>query len=147
MRVEERFFTYFRTSYSKFIQLSHADCRELCRLLRPSNTNNLGMVTTLLPITVAEWSKAWTVFARSDRGFESHSGHGCLVYVFILCCVVLCLGRGLATSWSLVQRVLPSVKMIMKLKGEARAHGGCRASEKKNYRPSERLPGGKRRTT
>jgi hypothetical protein len=25
-------------------------------------------------------------------------------------CVVLCLGRGLATSWSLVQGVLPSVK-------------------------------------
>jgi hypothetical protein len=47
-------------------------------------------------------------------------------------CVVLCLGRGLATSWSLVQAVLPSVKMIMKLKKEARAHRGCRASEKKN---------------
>jgi hypothetical protein len=30
--------------------------------------------------------------------------------------VVLYLGRGLATSWSLVQGVLPSVKMIMKLK-------------------------------
>jgi hypothetical protein len=55
----------------------------------------------------------------------------CCVYVFILCCVVLCLRRGLATSWSLVQGVLPSVKMIMKLKEEARAHGGCRASEKK----------------
>jgi hypothetical protein len=26
-------------------------------------------------------------------------------------CVVLCLGRGLATSWSLVQGVLPSVKL------------------------------------
>jgi hypothetical protein len=31
-------------------------------------------------------------------------------------CVVLCLGRGLATNSSLVQRVLPSVKMITKLK-------------------------------
>jgi hypothetical protein len=40
----------------------------------------------------------------------------------VLCvCVVLCLGRGLATSSSLVQEVLPSVKMIMELKREARA--------------------------
>jgi hypothetical protein len=44
-----------------------------------------------------------------DRGFESHTRHGCLICVFILC-FVLCLGRGLATSWSLVQGVLPSVK-------------------------------------
>jgi hypothetical protein len=31
-------------------------------------------------------------------------------------CVFLCLGKGLATSWSLVQGVLPSVKMIMNWK-------------------------------
>jgi hypothetical protein len=30
--------------------------------------------------------------AVTDRRFESHSGHGCLV------CVVLCLGSGLATG-------------------------------------------------
>jgi hypothetical protein len=47
-------------------------------------------------------------------------------------CVVLCLGRGLATSWSLVQGVLPSVKWSWNWKPEARAQGGCRASEKKN---------------
>jgi hypothetical protein len=35
-----------------------------------------------------------------DRGFESHSRHG----------VLLCLGRGLATNWSPVQGVLPSVQ-------------------------------------
>jgi hypothetical protein len=29
--------------------------------------------------------------------------------------VVLCLGSGLATSWSLAQGVLPSVKMITEL--------------------------------
>jgi hypothetical protein len=34
-------------------------------------------------------------------------------------------------SWSLIQGVLPSVKMIMKLKEEARADIGCRASEKR----------------
>jgi hypothetical protein len=46
-------------------------------------------------------------------------------------CIVLCLDRGFATRWSLIQGVLPSVKMIMKLIEEARAQGGCRASEKK----------------
>jgi hypothetical protein len=47
------------------------------------------------------------------------------VYVFILC-----LGRGLATSWSLVQGVLRSVKWSWNWKSEARAQGGYRASEK-----------------
>jgi hypothetical protein len=41
------------------------------------------------------------VFARIerwDRGFESHSRHGCL-YVRLFCvCVVLCVGGGLATG-------------------------------------------------
>jgi hypothetical protein len=31
---------------------------------------------------------------RWDRGFESHSRHGCL------CAFILCVGRGLATGWS-----------------------------------------------
>jgi hypothetical protein len=48
-------------------------------------------------------------------------------------CVVPCLGRGLATSRSPVQGVLPSVKVIMKLKAEAGVQKGCRASEKKLY--------------
>jgi hypothetical protein len=56
-----------------------------------------------------------------DRGFESHLGHGCLVFVcmcaFFCVCVVLCLGRGLATSWSPVQGVLPS-GMIKKLRNQ-----------------------------
>jgi hypothetical protein len=51
------------------------------------------------------------------------------VYMCLFCvCVVLCLSRGLATSWSLVQRVLPSVKWSWNWKAEARTHGGCRAS-------------------
>jgi hypothetical protein len=33
-----------------------------------------------------------------DRGFESHSGHGCLVLVFVCVFLCLCTGRGLATS-------------------------------------------------
>jgi hypothetical protein len=51
----------------------------------------------------------------------------CLFCVYI----VLYLGRGLATSWSFAQDILQSVKMIMKLKAEARAQGECTASEKK----------------
>jgi hypothetical protein len=43
---------------------------------------------------------------RWNYEFESHSGHGCLVCV----CVVLCLDSCLATGWSLVRGVLPSVK-------------------------------------
>jgi hypothetical protein len=45
-----------------------------------------------------------------DRGFESHSGHRYLIRVCVFCvCVVLCLGRDLATSLSPVQGVLPPV--------------------------------------
>jgi hypothetical protein len=83
-----------------------------------------------LPVTVAERSKAWTVFARWEAGIVARmfSVGMCLFCV----CVVLCLGRDVATSWSLAQGVLPSVKIIMKLKkAETRAQGGCRASEKK----------------
>jgi hypothetical protein len=42
------------------------------------------------------------------RRFESHLRHGC-VCMFILCC-------GLATSWSPVEEVLPTVHRIKKLK-------------------------------
>jgi hypothetical protein len=37
---------------------------------------------------------------RWDRGFESHSGHGCLcVYMRLFCvCAVMCLGSDLATG-------------------------------------------------
>jgi hypothetical protein len=45
-------------------------------------------------------------------------------------CVVLCLGSGLATSLSLAQGVLPSVKWSWNRKSEARAQGGCSASQK-----------------
>jgi hypothetical protein len=51
-------------------------------------------------------------------------------------CVVLCSGRGLETGWSLVQGVLPSLKMIIKLKKHRPGpKGGCRASGKKNPHP------------
>jgi hypothetical protein len=43
--------------------------------------------------------------------------------------LILCLGRGLATSWSIVQGVLPIVNRSGNRK-EARAHKGCRVSKK-----------------
>jgi hypothetical protein len=55
----------------------------------------------------SQWPRGLRPLERWDRGFESHSMHGCL-YAFILC-VVLCAGSGLATGWSLVQGVLPIV--------------------------------------
>jgi hypothetical protein len=51
-------------------------------------------------------------------GFESHSRHGCL-RAFVLClCYLVCAGSDLATGWSLVQRVLPTVYRITKLKNK-----------------------------
>jgi hypothetical protein len=74
-----------------------------------------------VPITVAARSKAWTVFARSNARFESHSRHGCLH------CVVLCAGIGLATGWSLLQGVLPSVYRIKKPKKRSRSNIGLQS--------------------
>jgi hypothetical protein len=51
-------------------------------------------------VTVAEWCKAWTVFARSEAGIVgSNPTHGTDIGVCmrLFCvCVVLCLGSGLA---------------------------------------------------
>jgi hypothetical protein len=64
---------------------------------------------------------------RWDRGIESQSRHGCLCVRLFCVCVALCLGRGLATGWSLVQGVPPSVKQW--LRNWRRGQGptkGCR---------------------
>jgi hypothetical protein len=70
---------------------------------------------------------------RWDRGFESHSRHGCLCLRLFCVCVVLCVGSGLATGLSLIQGVLPSVKkkMITELKNRPGPSKGCRATGKK----------------
>jgi hypothetical protein len=64
-------------------------------------------------VTVSERSKACTAFLRSEVGIVgSNPTHGMDVWCvcsFFCVCVVLCLGRGLSTSWSPVQGVLPSV--------------------------------------
>jgi hypothetical protein len=75
---------------------------------------------------------------RRDRGFETHSGHRCLVFVlrvrFFLC---LCTGRDLATSWSPAQGFLPTLLDLVtdvtrKVSWKRpRPELGCRAKGKK----------------
>jgi hypothetical protein len=64
-----------------------------------------------LPVTVAARSKAWTVFARSNAGIlDSNTTQWMDVCVFLFCvCVVLCIRSGLATGWSPIQGILPTV--------------------------------------
>jgi hypothetical protein len=74
---------------------------------------------------VAARSKAWTVFARSNTGIVgSNRTPGIHVCVLLFCvCVILCVGSGLATGWSPVQEVLPTVYRITKLKKGPRSKG------------------------
>jgi hypothetical protein len=68
-------------------------------------------VSLFLPITVAAWSNAWTVFACLDAGIVGSNpteGMDVCVCVYSVC-VVLYVGSGLATGWSPVRGVLPSV--------------------------------------
>jgi hypothetical protein len=70
------------------------------------------------PVTVDARSKAWTVFACSNIGvLGSNATRGMDVCVPLFCvCVVLYVGSCLATVWSPVQGVLPTVYRIKKLK-------------------------------
>jgi hypothetical protein len=79
-----------------------------------------------LPVTVAARSKAWTVFARSNAAIVgSNPTWGMDVCVRLFCvCVVLCVGCGLATVWSPVQGVLPTLYKIKKLKKRPRPNKG-----------------------
>jgi hypothetical protein len=62
---------------------------------------------------------------RWDRGFESHSRNGCLCVYTV--CIVLCVGSGLATGWSTVQGVLPTVYRLRNWKHGSRATDRCRS--------------------
>jgi hypothetical protein len=77
-------------------------------------------------LTVAAQSKAWTVFARSNTGVVgSNPTRGMAVCVRLFSVyVVMCIGRGLATGLSPVQRVLPTVYRIKKLKKRPRPNKG-----------------------
>jgi hypothetical protein len=63
------------------------------------------------PITVAARSKAWTVFFRSNTeivGLNPNQGMDVCVLIFCVC-AVLYGDSGLATGWSSVHAVLPTV--------------------------------------
>jgi hypothetical protein len=82
----------------------------------------------MLPSTVAARSKAWTVFARSNTGIVgSNPTRGMDVCVRSFCvCVVLCVGWGLATRWSSVQGVPPTMYRLRNWKS-GQGTKGCRA--------------------
>jgi hypothetical protein len=81
---------------------------------------------------MAVQSKAWTTFARSNAGIVgSNPIQGMDVCVRLFCvCVVLYVGSGLATDWSLVQGVLSTVYRIKKLKRGQGPTKDCRAIER-----------------
>jgi hypothetical protein len=77
---------------------------------------NFSRLLSLVPITAASRSKAWTVFARSNTGIVStNPTQGMDVCVLFFCVYILCVGSGLATGWSPIQGVLPTVYRIKKL--------------------------------
>jgi hypothetical protein len=75
-------------------------------------------VDPIPPITMAAPSKAWTVCARFKTGIVgSNATEGIGVGVRLFCvCVVLCVDSSLAKGQIPVQRVLPTVYTIKKLK-------------------------------
>jgi hypothetical protein len=76
-----------------------------------------------MPITVAARPKAWTTFARSNAGLVgSNPTQNMDVSVRLFCVYVLCVGSDLATGWSPVQGVLPTVYRIKKLKNWSRSN-------------------------
>jgi hypothetical protein len=79
------------------------------------------------PITVAALSKAWTVFACWNTGvmcLNPIQGMDVSILRLFCVCVVLYVGRGLATGWSPVVGVLPTVHRIKKLRKRQRPNKG-----------------------
>jgi hypothetical protein len=69
--------------------------------------NTLNYIIIPLSSSADHRGRALRSLEHWDRGFESHSRHGCLC-AFILF-VLSCIGSGLATGWSPVQGVLLTV--------------------------------------
>jgi hypothetical protein len=93
----------------------HPSTKLNCVLLHTSGHNNFFSTWILFwPVTVAARSKAYTVFSSSNAGIlGSNPTQGMDVYVRLFgFCVVLCVGSGLATDWSPVQGVLPTVYRV-----------------------------------
>jgi hypothetical protein len=83
------------------------------------------------PHTVAAWSEAWTVFARSNTGVVgSNPTRGLDICVRVFCVCVLFVGSDIATGWSPVQGVLPAVYGIKKLESSQRPTKGCRTIDR-----------------
>jgi hypothetical protein len=74
-------------------------------------------------------SEPWTLFVRSNAGIVgSNTIQRMDVCVRLFCVyVVLCVGSGLATGWSLVQGVLPTVYRLRKQKSRQDLTKSCRA--------------------
>jgi hypothetical protein len=63
----------------------------------------------IMPVAVTVRSKAWTVFAHSNTGIMgSNPTQDVDVFLRLFCVYVLCVGSGLATGWSPVQRGQPT---------------------------------------
>jgi hypothetical protein len=76
------------------------------------------------PVTVAARSTAWTVFARSNAGIDgSNPARGMDICVRLF---FVCVGSALATGWSPVQGILPTVYGLK----AAKVHKGCRAIDR-----------------
>jgi hypothetical protein len=89
------------------------------------------LLVSCWPVTLAARSKAWAVFACLKTGIVGSNptrGMDVCVRLFYVC-VVLCTGSGLATGWSPIQGVLPTVCRINKLKN-GQGPKGCRAIER-----------------
>jgi hypothetical protein len=84
-----------------------------CFILSSWSHHLLPVVNFYVPITVAARSnnKVWTVFTRSNTVIVvSNPTWGIDVCVHLFCVyAVLCAGSGLATCWSPVEGVLPTV--------------------------------------
>jgi hypothetical protein len=67
---------------------------------------------TIKPVPMAARSKARTVFGRSNIGIAvSNPAWGMDVCPRFFCFMLSCVGRGLASGWSPLQEVLPTVQI------------------------------------
>jgi hypothetical protein len=82
-------------------------------------------MNVLLLITAVVRSKVWTAFAHLSAGIVgSNPTQGMDLCMRLFCvCAVLGVGSGLATGWSPVQGVLPTVYRIKKVKKWPRSEG------------------------
>jgi hypothetical protein len=113
-------FVFFFVSFSKRMSIIYG--WELMRLntiiLYEFTWNLLPIQKRISIIGLFFWrphklttSKAWTVFAGSNTGIVSSNPNRGINFCVCLfrVCVVLCVGRGLATGLSPVERVLPTL--------------------------------------